>query len=66
MFYHAVLPYESFATNLTRKGLLSCVQTHVSAQVRLVIELFGAHLAFVRFVAGVLCQMLLPRKGKKN
>jgi len=39
---HVVFAYEALTTDVTFIGFGSCVQTHVTTQVRLVIELFGA------------------------
>jgi len=39
---HVVFAYEALTTDVTFIGFGSRVQTHVTTQVRLVIELFGA------------------------
>ena len=56
---HPVLSDEALAADVAGEGLLPGVEAHVAAEVGLVVELLGAHLALVRFVAGVLRQMLL-------
>jgi len=59
MFDHAILAYETFATNITGERLLACVQAHVPPQVRLVVELLGANLAFVGLVSLMFGHVLL-------
>ena len=51
---HAVLADETFAADLTGEWFLSGVEAHVTAEVSLMVKLFGAHLTFVRFVSGML------------
>ena len=62
MFDHAIFTDETFAADLAGERFLACVQAHVPAQVRLVVELFGAHLTFVRFVSGMFSQVFLENK----
>ena len=59
---HSILADESFAANVARERLFAGVQTHVTPQVRLVVELLRAHFAFVRFISGVFGQVLLKRR----
>ena len=59
---HPVLADESLAAGVAGEGLLAGVEAHVPAQISLVVELFGAHLALVRLVSGVLGQVLLKQK----
>ena len=62
MFDHAILAYETFATNITGERLLACVQAHVPPQVRLVVErTIGANLTFEGLVRGMLFQVHLQR-----
>ena len=63
VFDHVILADESFAAHLAHERFLSRVQTHVAAQVRLVIELFGAERALVRLVAGMFLLMLGEQFG---
>ncbi len=65
MFDHAILTYETFATNITGKRLLARVQAHVPPQVRLVVELLGANLTFVWLVSLMFGHVLL-QKSKRN
>jgi hypothetical protein len=62
---HTVLPNEALAAHVAGERLLSGVEAHVAAQVSLVVELFGADLALVGLVAGMLGQMLLQHRGKQ-
>ena len=65
MFDHAILAYETFATNITGERLLACVQAHVPPQVRLVVELLGANLAFVGLVSLMFGHVLLQKSKRK-
>lgn len=51
---HVVLADEALAALLASEGLLAGVEAHVATQVRLMIELLRAHLAFIRLIARVL------------
>ena len=65
MFDHPVLADESLSADVAGEGFLSGVQTHVSPEVSLVVELLRAHVALVRLVARVLGQVFLKTKLKK-
>ena len=65
MFDHAIIADEAFATNLTGKGLLACVQAHVPPQVCFVVELLGANLTFVGLVSLMFGHVLLQKSKQK-
>jgi hypothetical protein len=65
VFDHPVLADESLSADVAGEGFLSGVQTHVSPEVSLVVELLRAHVALVRLVARVLGQVFLKTKLKK-
>ena len=64
VLHHPVLADEALAAHVAGEGLLAGVQAHVAAQVRLVVELLGAHLALVRLVPGVLGHVLLKQNKR--
>ena len=62
---HPVFADEPFSADVTGERLLAGVETHVTPEVSLVVELLGADVALVRFVPGMLCQMFLEKNNKK-
>ena len=66
MLDHPVFSDEPLPADVAGEGLLSGVQTHVAAEVRLVVELLGTDLALVRLVTRVLGKMLLKRKRDRG
>ena len=62
MLNHAILSDESLATDVTGKRFFTGVQTHVTPEISLVVELLRTDVTLVGLVTSMLGQVLLKNK----